>query len=228
MKNFKISPRVSIADEVYEFLRKQILIGEITGSDRLTVSELAEKLEVSRTPVRESLQKLEMEKLIVSLKPKAGYMVKSIDEDDVSEICDIRMVTEALAAKRASNNITPKELDRLDKIVDLEKEFIQKNDRSNLIELDTEFHDIICKTSRSPRIEEINQKLRDLMLGLRIKALWVRKIALISNEGHRRIADAIRSKDTVAIEQACISHVGSTKQHVIDLLVKERQESKAN
>jgi DNA-binding GntR family transcriptional regulator len=218
---FEIQPRPSIADEVYEFLRRQILTGGIVSGERLVVSELAEKLNVSRTPVRESLHKLEMEKLICSLKPKAGYLVTDVTEEDVAEICDIRMVTEALAAKRASNRITSKELGRLDEIIVLTDKCIRKKDSSKLVELDTEFHDIICKASRSARIEEINQRLRDQMLRLRVRALCVPKIALKSNEGHRRIAQAIRSKDAIKIESAFNFHLSETKKGVTDVLEGE-------
>jgi DNA-binding GntR family transcriptional regulator len=207
---------------VYEFLRQQILTGGILSGERLIVSELAEKLNVSRTPVRESLHKLEMEKLVCSLKPKAGYLVKDVTEEDVAEICDIRMVTEALAAKRASNKITSKELDRLDEIILLTDKCIRRKDSNRVVELDTEFHDIICKASRSARIEEINQRLRDQMLRLRIKALCVLEIALKSNEGHRRIAQAIRSKDATKIESAFMFHLGETKKGLADVLENER------
>lgn len=219
--SFEIRPRPSIADEVYEFLRRQILTGGIRSGERLVVSELAEKLNVSRTPVRESLHKLEMEKLICSLKPKAGYLVTDVTEEDVAEICDIRMVTEALAARRASGRITPKELDRLDEIILLTEKCIRKKDGERIIELDTEFHDIICKASRSSRIEEINQRLRDQMLRLRVRALCLPEIALKSNEGHRRIAQAIRSKDATKIESAFTFHLSETKKAVTDLLGNE-------
>jgi DNA-binding GntR family transcriptional regulator len=220
--SFEIRPRPSIADEVYEFLRRQILTGSILNGERLIVSELAEKLNVSRTPVRESLHKLEMEKLISSLKPKAGYLVKDVTEEDVAEICDIRMVTEALAAKRASNKITSKELDRLDEIILLTDKCIRKKDSNKVVELDTEFHDIICKASRSARIEEINQRLRDQMLRLRVRALCVPEIALKSNEGHRKIAQAIRSKDSVKIDSAFMFHLGQTQKSLADISKNEQ------
>ncbi len=218
MRTFKIRPRPSIADEVYEFLRNQILTGEIRSGDKLVVLELAEKLNVSRTPVREALHKLEMEKLIHSLKPKVGYLVRDVTDDDVAEICDIRMLTEAFAAKRASGKITEKELDRLDELIRLTDGCISKKDNGKIVELDTEFHDIICRASRSTRIEEINQRLRDHMLRFRIKALCVSAIALKSNEGHRRIARALRSGDMAEIDAAFMFHLGETKKGVTDIL----------
>jgi len=214
---FKIEPRPTIREEVYEYLRRMILIGKIPSGERLIEAKLAEELQISRTPVREALNRLEMEKLISPL-PKAGYEVRGFNEQEVKEICDIRMVTEALAAKWAASKITSKELKRLDEIIILTDKFIESKEAEKIVELDTEFHDIICKASRSERIDEINQRLRDHMLKFRMKGLCKADVARRSNEGHKRIANAILEKNMKGIESAFRYHLTWTKKDVTRII----------
>jgi len=221
---FKIQPRPTIREEVYEYLRRMILIGKIPSGERLVEAKLAEELQISRTPVREALNRLEMEKLISPL-PKAGYQVRSFSEQEVKEICDIRMVTEALAAKWAASKITPGELKRLDEMIDLTNKFIEEKEAERVVELDTEFHDAICKISGSERIDEINQRLRDHMLKFRMQGLCIAEVARRSNEGHKRIATAIRNKDVQEIEAAFRYHLSWTKKDVTRIIRNSKRGS---
>lgn len=214
MDSFIIQPRPTIREEVYDYLRRMILIGKIPSGQRLIEGKLAEELRISRTPIREALSRLEMEKLIYPV-PKAGYEIREFTEEEVKEICEIRMVTEALAAKWAATKITLKELERLDRIIQLTDKYIDRNEAQKVVELDTEFHDIICSASRSKRIEEINHRLRDHMLMFRMKGLCVADIARRSNEGHRRIAQALRKGVMKEIESAFKYHLTWTKRDVI-------------
>jgi DNA-binding GntR family transcriptional regulator len=79
--------------------------------------------------------------------------------EDVDEIIEIRISLESLAAKWASRRISPAELERLEETIKLTEHYIEKNDTRGIVGLDTEFHDTICKASKSRRIEEILQTL---------------------------------------------------------------------
>ena len=219
IENFEIKHRPTIREEVYEFLRRKILTGEIGKETRLIEAKLAEQINISRTPVREALHKLEMEKLIQSI-PRVGYVIRDITEKELDEICEIRLALETLAAKWASTKITSKGLKRLDRIVLLTDKHIEKNETQVVVELDTEFHDIICKASRSRRLEEISQNLRDHMLRFRMTALCVAEIAYRSNEGHRRILQAVKKRDMNEIESAVSFHLNWTKKDVKDVIEK--------
>jgi DNA-binding GntR family transcriptional regulator len=170
---------------------------------------LAEEISTSRTPVREALHNLEMEKLIESI-PRVGYVVRKINVDEVEEICEIRFSLESLAAKWAAQKITAAQLKRLDKIIDATEKAIQKNDTQAVVDLDTGFHDIICQASGSLRLNVMSQTLRDHMLRFRIKGLCEADIAKRSNQGHRMIVDAIRNKDINEIELAVRFHLNRT------------------
>ena len=88
-----IEAPVSIRQKVYDFLRNQILSNHIAAGERLVEGRLAGQINVSRTPIREALHKLEMEGLIESI-PRVGYRVKELRWEDVEELCEIRAVNE--------------------------------------------------------------------------------------------------------------------------------------
>jgi DNA-binding GntR family transcriptional regulator len=99
MKKLVIRPGKTIREKVYEYLREGILSGTIKAGGRLVESDLADSIGTSRTPVREALHTLEREGLVESLH-RVGYVVRPISELEVSELCEIRLVLEALALRR--------------------------------------------------------------------------------------------------------------------------------
>jgi len=216
MDQLTIQSYPTIREQVYEYIRRAILSGGITSGKRLSEAKLSKDIGTSRTPVREALHKLEMEKLVQSL-PRVGYVVREITETEIKEICEIRLALETLAAKWASTRISAKELARLGKIILLTENHIKRNGTSAVVKLDTEFHDILCKASKSERIEELSQSLRDQMLKFRMKGLCFTEIARRSNEGHRRILQAVKSKKINRIESAVRFHLGRTEKDMTNL-----------
>jgi DNA-binding GntR family transcriptional regulator len=144
-------------------------------------------------------------------------VVREITETEIEEICEIRLALETLAAKRASTKINTKQLARLGKIIQLTENHIKRNGTRAVVKLDTEFHDILCKASKSERIKEISQSLRDQMLKFRMKGLCFAEIARRSNEGHRRILLAVKSKQIKKIESAVRFHLGRTEKDMTNL-----------
>jgi DNA-binding GntR family transcriptional regulator len=227
MEKLKIQSYPPIREQVYKYIRKMILNGEIGPGKRLIEAKLSQEIGISRTPIREALHKLEMENLIYSI-PRVGYVVKDISIEEVEEICEIRMALETLAAIWASANMTPKEIDRLKQIILLTGKNIKSNEMEEVIKLDSEFHEIICRTSKSQRIEEISQSLRDHMLKFRIKALCVPNIACRSNEGHRKILYALKARDPKKIQEAVRFHLNRTKRDVTNLIKRNGQQTTAD
>jgi DNA-binding GntR family transcriptional regulator len=117
---------------------------------------------------------------------------------------------EALATKWASEKITVGQLARLGKIIEATEKAVQRNDTQAVVDLDTEFHDIICQASGSPRLNVMSQTLRDHMLRFRMKGLCDADVAERSNQGHRMIVDAIKNKDINEIELAVRFHLNRT------------------
>ncbi len=213
LNKIQLERQPTIREEVYRYLRHKILAGEIGPEERLIEARLAEDLGTSRTPVREALHNLEMENLIQSI-PRVGYVVREITEQELDEILQIRLALETLSAKWAATRISAGDLIRLHEIIKLTDSSIDAGDMDAVIELDGEFHDIISKASRSRRLVEMSQTLRDHMLRLRLKGLGIPHIARRSNEGHRKIVAALEKKDPKKIEAAVNYHLNGTRRSV--------------
>jgi DNA-binding GntR family transcriptional regulator len=100
MARFTIKDNETIRKKVYHHIREKILNGEITPGERLIETRLAQDIGTSRTPVREALHSLELEKLIKSI-PRVGYVVEGMNAQELEQICEIRSVIEAVAARWA-------------------------------------------------------------------------------------------------------------------------------
>ena len=218
MEKIQLERPPTIREEVYKYLRQKILTGEAPPGARLVESKLAEEISTSRTPVREALHNLEMEKLIESI-PRVGYVVRRISFDEIREICEIRLALESLATRWAAERITAAQLTRLAKIVEATEKAIQRNHTQAVIELSTEFHDIICQASGSLRLNLMSQTLRDHMLRFRMSGLCDADVAERSNQGHRMIVAAIISKDAKEIEAAVRFHLGRTMEDLKEKIV---------
>ena len=152
MQEFK---SVSLADQVFEKLEHDIIIGTYPRGEILTELKLVEQLGVSRTPIREALRRLEQERLIKD--SGKGSVVLGITLEDLMDIMDIRQNIEGLAAYYATKNITQEGLAEMQRISELQDFYYSKQDMERLRQMDDQFHDsiyrlckrtVICDTLR--------------------------------------------------------------------------------
>ena len=139
MKDFRT---VTLADQVFERLESDIIQGVYPRGEVLTELRLVEQLNVSRTPIREALRRLEQEHLIADT--GKGSVVLGITAEDLVDIMDIRCKIEGLASYYAAKNASPEGLARLRHIMDLQEFYFEKRDAEHLREMDDQFHDVIC------------------------------------------------------------------------------------
>ncbi len=200
--------------QVFEQLKKMIFDGEFRPGNRIIESEVAESIGISRTPVREALHKLEAERLIVRL-PKGGYVVKGMSMGEIEEIFDIRVILESfagyLAAERwKDNEIAPLE----DKLEEFEK-YLMINDLKELTRLNTEFHELLYALSKSPKLIEMINNLRDEIFLLREILLESMKMGTLSHNDHKEIIKAIKHREAKKVERLIKEHILRGKDFVI-------------
>ncbi|MBN1227582.1 MAG: GntR family transcriptional regulator [Deltaproteobacteria bacterium] len=204
----------NFGDQVFEQLKKMILDGVFRPGNRIIESEVAESIGISRTPVREALHKLEAERLIVRL-PKGGYVVKGMSMGEIEEIFDIRVILESfagyLAAERWNDNeIAPLE----DKLEEFEK-YLMINDLKELTRLNTEFHELLYALSKSPKLIEMINNLRDEIFLLREILLESMKMGTLSHNDHKEIIKAIKNREAKTVERLLKEHILRGKDFVI-------------
>jgi DNA-binding GntR family transcriptional regulator len=208
-----IKKPVSIRERVYQAIRNDILNGRFSPNTRMVESRLAMQIKTSRTPIREALHMLEREGLLVSV-PRVGYRVKSLDWGEVEEICEIRAVNEALAARWAMERISPKDLHALAQNVTASEARVKAGDPRSFVEFDAEFHEILARASGSERLLELCQLLRRHMLRYRIDSVYHEETALGAIAGHRQILECLKKKDRVHLEEAIRDHLEWAKRSI--------------
>jgi DNA-binding GntR family transcriptional regulator len=209
---------------VYSELRNRIIVGEIPSGAQLFENPLAAELQVSRTPIREALQKLAMEGLVRGI-PRAGYIVESLSEADIHDLFATRTAIEQISAKWALDHITPQEIEQLERNLHETERIISEGRTDRMIDLDREFHLIICQAAKSKKMYYISQLLSDQTLKFRIACIHEPDVARRAGTGHRSIVEAIRAKDAALVDETIKVHLETAKTDILAYLERARLES---
>jgi len=220
---------ISGASRVFERLRRLILDGEYGPDERLIEEQLAERLGVSRTPIRQALTMLKSEGL-VELIPNRGAVVCSFGVDEVWDIYDLRAVLEGHAARRAAARVEAGELDRMRELADemeglCEREFAGRDEEIRLlVALNNEFHGIILTASRNQRLERLLRRTVELPLVFKAFFWYGSHERMVSNHYHRQILKALESGDAERAEIVMREHVYEGRDFVIMALKEDQLE----
>lgn len=214
----------SLREQVYNHLRMMILSGKIEAGKRLVETTLATEMEVSRTPVREALHKLGLENLVRPV-ARVGYIVNDLSEYDIEDLFATRAAIEQLAARCALEKITSDDLGKIERNLAKTDQILKTGQTKKMIDLDTEFHEIICKASRSKRLYQIAQMLREHMLRFRKSCLHIPEIAKKARAGHQEIYRAIKLRDPKKLNCAMSAHMEDTKKDIMDYMRRLREQS---
>ena len=209
MRGFKST---SLADQVFEKLENDIILGVYPKGEILTELKLVDQLGVSRTPIREALRRLEQERLIVDT--GKGSQVVGITEEDLLDIMNIRERIEGLVAYYAALNATEEGIKELKHLTDLQDFYFSKRDIDRLRQVDDEFHDTICRLS-------CRTVICDTLTPLHRKTRRYRRIAMEdwdratrSTREHFAIYEAIANRDAELAKQLTKQHIIHAKEHM--------------
>lgn len=215
--------RKSLGQHVFESLKQAIIRGEVAPGDRLVESRLADALDISRTPVREAIHKLEREGLLRKL-PKGGFAVVSFSREDIEETFGIRCVLESYAAKLVAQNYTEEDLLPLEEKIQEFQRFLDIGELDELPRINTEFHSRFYALSRSPKLIKMINDLRDQIFRFRRILLKKDKWAETSNQDHRKMLDAIREGDAARVERVVKQHIERGQRIVLSALEQRIKE----
>lgn len=205
---FNSNEYLPLRDVVFNTLRQAIITGEFAPGERLMEIALAERLGVSRTPVREAIRKLELEGLVVMI-PRKGAEVAQITEKDLRDSLEVRCNLEELAVKLACERITGEGEEKLKLALEDFKQAVEKQDFQNIVDSDIAFHDVIFEATQNHRLMQIASNLREQVYRYRVQYIKDDKLHPILEEEHRMIVDYILKKD---VQNA----VNTMKKHIIN------------
>jgi DNA-binding GntR family transcriptional regulator len=200
----------NLREHIEERIRNAILYGALRSGEHIVESALAEQLRVSRAPVREALSALERDGLI-TLIPRRGYFVVEFSPSDIEEVYGLRSILETGALPRVIESLTPEDIADFQLVIDQFSQAVQDGQaRSKIVNLDFEFHGLICRKANNGRLFSTWQSMRHqtwLLMGVTSQTEYdylEQPVVL-----HQRILNAIGYKDT---ELA----VSLLREHILD------------
>lgn len=204
---------ISLADIVFEKLENDILSGKYPYGEVLTEARLSEEMNVSRTPIREAIRRLEQENILKDT--GKGMMVQGITQEDIADILDIRMGIEGMAARRAAENVTPELAEKLKEAVELQEFYVAKSDPERVQWQDHTFHELIYAGCGSITLQNTLVPLHRKAQKYRRASVENKQRALQSVEEHRAIYRAIAAGDGDAAEKAANQHIANARKNMI-------------
>ena len=207
-----VNDYLPLRDVVFNTLRQAILRGEMEPGERLMEIQLADKLGVSRTPIREAIRKLELEGLVIMI-PRKGAEVAHITEKDMRDVLEVR-------ATLACRNVTPERIEELKMANKRFEAAIISKDVVAIVDADVNFHDIIYAMTDNQRLIQIINNLREQMYRYRLEYVKDARAHSILISEHNDIIDKLSKKDEENTKIVIRQHITNQEKGIIRLLNK--------
>ncbi|MDJ0995010.1 MAG: GntR family transcriptional regulator [Dinoroseobacter sp.] len=202
-------PEKSQGQDAYVRLLEEIRTGKLTPGDRLLETELAARLGISRTPVREAIRQMEADGLVVHV-PRSGARIRTLDYAEVNELYDMRAVLEGTAARlsaRAASEVELAELDAINREMEA-----ALNDMDLLYRLNRQFHDALLNTARNRYLSKSVEGLKKTLLILGPSTMEEGERARLAVTEHADLIEALRARDGDKAEAAMRRHIDAAHQ----------------
>ena len=211
-----------LRDVVFNTLRQAILTGELKPGERLMEIHLAQRLGVSRTPVREAIRKLELEGL-VTMYPRRGAEVAQITEKSMSDVLEVRRAVDALCAELACERISQEELEQLKAACENFEKAVKTGDIKKIAQTDVGFHDIIVEATGNKRLVQLVNTLSEQMYRYRFE--YIKDFSMHENlvKEHKVIYDSIVNKNSEEARAAAMLHIDNQKKTIIEQIRKDQK-----
>ncbi len=186
---------ISRCDQAYQRIKQAIIRLEFPPASLMNEANLMEALGIGRTPIREALQRLALENMVVIL-PRLGTMVADLNLSDLQKISEVRLELETFAARLAAARARPEHLVRLEELLAIKADIAKSEDHHHLIELDQDFHKLIADAAGNEFLAGELRGLYDHVIRLWYHGLHkVTQPLSVSLNDHAIIAAAIKTGD---------------------------------
>ena len=213
-----------LRDVVFNTLRQSILIGELKPGERLMEIHLANRLGVSRTPIREAIHKLEREGL-VTITPRRGAEVAQITEKSMNDVLEVRQALDALCVELACDRITEEGTEALRKACDHFEQCVNTGDSKRIAQADVALHDIIVQATGNQRLIQLVNNLSEQMYRYRFEYIKDSSQHQTLVNEHRIIYQSIVRKDKETAAAAARTHIDNQKKAIMRQIRLDRTNS---
>lgn len=201
-------PAVSLTERARRKIREDIIEGRIGPNVRLVAGDLAEQLQISRTPIREALQLLASEGLVSTT--GRGFIVRKYTVGEVRHNYEVRAALEAMGARLAAERAATADIKALERI-GAHRVGLVDDPRDLMVDLNDAFHEAIMRAAGNPALHTVNLRNSQRFFSYNIAKLYSREEARDAIRGHAAIVKAIKKRDGDAASHAA-------RQHVFDAL----------
>jgi DNA-binding GntR family transcriptional regulator len=218
----EIDPTIRLAsvlpDRVSAVLKRRILTCDLVPGERLVEKDLCRDLAISRTPLREALNRLVYEGLVTPM-PYRGYAVAPLTAESIRELCEVRRINEAEAASLGATRLTGADLARLQDLAAVRYTVGDRESYASYLRTNSAFHLALVRCTRNNRLEAIvmaalDQLQRAEYLGL---DTGTKDVARVEGE-HRAIVEALRDRDGARARALVVEHIEHAEYSILTAL----------
>jgi len=204
---------------IYKKMRRSIIMGQRESSERLNIEEIAQEYSTSVTPVRDALQMLSHEGLVV-IKPRSGYFVTTITLKQFRDLLDVRRILELSAIERVVLRITEEQIRELQTV---HAGYAGDDDESydRYTDENRRFHYLLAKAGGNNELADLVGKIHDQLA----RFMVMRRAGKTMEITHKRILDAVAAHDTEAARQALLDDIDRAHEAILDNIIEEDSES---
>jgi len=211
----------SLKTLAYTSLKEAILTLRFQPGQALSIRDLAARLQISETPIRDALQELEREGFVTGV-PNKGTFVTEIDPKDIEETFQLRATLEQLAVRLTTPSLSDDDFAEMEKLLEQAEDALKSGDRERCSQLGSQFHQCFIHPTENRRLKLILQNLEDHLTRFRRISDQMDGRLEKSQAEHRKIFEAARSGETEEAAEAMYNHLTSVladmsmSQHVTD------------
>lgn len=209
-----------LRDVVFHTLRQDILRGDLKPGERLMEMALAERLGVSRTPIREAMRKLELEGLVVMI-PRRGAQVANITEKDLNDVLEVRIALENMAMEKACDRMTEEELSRLEEAARYFEKATAEGDLVKMAETDMAFHEIIYQASENRRLIQVLNNIKEQIYRYRVEYLKEEETRNTLVREHKELTEALRAHNVKKAQELSFQHIENQRRGIMETIRAE-------
>ena len=213
-------PAADGAKNNLDTLRQAILTGQLQPGERLMEIHLADKLGVSRTPIREAIRKLELEGLVTMI-PRKGAEVARITEKNLKDVLEVRRALDALCAELACDRITNEEKSKLKEACNAFEEATRTKDARVIAQADVALHDIIVEATGNDRLIQLIHNLSQQMYRYRFEYIKDESQHDTLTKEHRVIYESIINNDKETAARAAKLHIDNQEASILRQIREE-------
>jgi DNA-binding GntR family transcriptional regulator len=221
-----LADQSSLQERVYSELRRALLDDQIASGERVYEADIAQRMGVSRVPVREAVRRLQQDGLL-EVRARGGVYVASISTEEVDDVYRLRGAVEGVAAAMAAERASDAELAAIGELIDQlsdgkrRRRTLSTADHSTAVRLADEFHRSIYAASHCDRVHLLLEPLYAQLMRFRKQTLSLPHRAKEAEEGHRQVYEALLTRNPAEAERVMRAHIESARIVLLDHLASQ-------